>query len=41
MNVAPGPDLTIENSMRKIILEMEYFIKSMIYQMLNFFKNRQ
>ena len=38
MNVAPGPDLTIENSMRKIILEMEYFIKSMIYQMLKFFK---
>ena len=24
--------------MRKIILEMEYFIKSMIYQMLKFFK---
>ena len=38
MNVAPGPELTIENSMRKIILEMEYFIKSMIYQMLKFFK---
>ena len=38
MNVAPGPELTIENSMRKIILEMEYFIKSMIYQMLKYFK---
>ena len=25
-------------SMRKVILEMEYFIKSMIYQMLKFFK---
>ena len=24
--------------MRKIILEMEYFIKRMIYQMLRFFK---
>ena len=24
--------------MRKIILEVEYFIKSMIYQMLKFFK---
>ena len=30
--------LTIDISMRKIILEMEYFIKSMIYQMLKFFK---
>ena len=38
MNVAPGPELTIENSMGKIILEVEYFIKSMIYQMLKFFK---
>ena len=28
--------LTIDISMREIILEMEYFIKSMIYQMLNF-----
>ena len=30
--------LTIDISMRKIILEMEYFIKSMIYQILNFSK---
>ena len=30
--------LTIDISMRKIILEMEYFIKSMIYEMLKFFK---
>ena len=30
--------LTIDISMRKIILEMEYFITSMIYQMLKFFK---
>ena len=29
---------TIHISMRKIILEVEYFIKSMIYQMLKFFK---
>ena len=30
--------LTIDISMCKIILEVEYFIKSMIYQMLKFFK---
>ena len=30
--------LTIDISMRKIILEMDYFAKSMIYQMLKFFK---
>ena len=30
--------LTIEISMHKIILKMEYFINSMIYQMLKFFK---
>ena len=30
--------LTIDICMRKIILEVEYFIKSMIYQMLKFFK---
>ena len=30
--------LTIDISMGKIILEVEYFIKSMIYQMLRFFK---
>ena len=30
--------LTIDISMRKIILEMEYFIKSMIYQIVKFFK---
>ena len=30
--------LTIDISMHKIILEMEYFIESMIYQMLKFFK---
>ena len=30
--------LTIDISMCKIILEVESFIKSMIYQMLNFFK---
>ena len=30
--------LTIDISMFKIILEVEYFIKSMIYQMLKFFK---
>ena len=30
--------LTIDISVRKIILELEHFIKSMIYQMLNFFK---
>ena len=29
--------LTIDISMCKIILEVEYFIKSMIYQMLKFF----
>ena len=28
--------LTIDISMRKIILQMEYFIDSMIYQMLKF-----
>ena len=32
--------LTIDISMRKIILEMEYFITSMIYQMLKFFKKK-
>ena len=30
--------LTIGISMRKIISEVKYFIKSMIYQMLKFFK---
>ena len=30
--------LTIDIFMCKIILEVEYFIKSMIYQMLKFFK---
>ena len=30
--------LTIDISMRKIILKVEYFIKSMIYQMLKFFE---
>ena len=30
--------LTIEISMRRIILEMEYFMTSMIYQMLKFSK---
>ena len=30
--------LTIEISMRKVILEVEYFVKRMIYQMLNFFQ---
>ena len=30
--------LTIDISVRKIILEMEYFIESMIYQMLKFFR---
>ena len=30
--------LTIDISMRKIIFKMEYFINSMIYQMLKFFK---
>ena len=30
--------LTIEISMCKIMLEVEYFIKSIIYQMLKFFK---
>ena len=30
--------LTIDISMRKMIVEVEYFIKSMIYQMLKFFK---
>ena len=30
--------LTIDISMCKIILEVEYFIKSTIYQMLKFFK---
>ena len=30
--------LTIDISVRKIILEIEHFIKSMIYQMLKFFK---
>ena len=30
--------MTIDISMRKIILEVKYFIKSMIYQMLKFFK---
>ena len=30
--------LTIDISMCKIILEVEYFVKSTIYQMLKFFK---
>ena len=30
--------LTIGISLRKIILEVEYFIKSVIYQMLKFFR---
>ena len=30
--------LAIDISMRKIILEMEYFTKRMIYQMVNFSK---
>ena len=30
--------LTVDIFMCKIILEVEYFIKSMIYQMLKFFK---
>ena len=30
--------LTIDISMRKIILEVKYFIKSMIYQVLKFLK---
>ena len=30
--------LTIEISMRRIILEMEYFMTSMVYQMLKFSK---
>ena len=32
--------LTIGISMRKIISEVKYFIKSMIYQMLKFFKRK-
>ena len=30
--------LSINISMRKVILEMEYFINNMMYQMLKFFK---